>query len=73
MQLSPSRGTHEFIGALHITVVEGKLYRNTELFGNMDPFCRLEHRGKKYKTKVIDEGGKNPKWNETFEVPIVSM
>jgi Ca2+-dependent lipid-binding protein len=36
----------------------------------MDPFVVLEYRGLKYKTNVIDEGGQNPIWNQTFDIPI---
>ena len=43
------------------------------MFGNMDPFVLIEYRKQKFKTKVIDEGGLNPKWNETFMIPIFSV
>lgn len=39
----------------------------------MDPFIVLEHDGHKYKSKVIEKGGKTPIWNETFEVPIDTL
>ena len=61
------------VGILKLKIVEGKLTRNTELFGNMDPFVLIEYRKQKFKTKVIDEGGLNPKWNETFMIPIFSV
>lgn len=40
----------------------------------MDPYCMLEHlaTGRKYKTPTHDDGGKNPKWNHSFDVPIGS-
>ena len=28
-------------GILNITVVEGKLVRDTEMFGTMDPYCTI--------------------------------
>jgi hypothetical protein len=37
---------------LQMIVVEGKLYRDTETFGQMDPFLIIEHNNKKYKTSV---------------------
>jgi hypothetical protein len=37
---------------LRMLVVEGKLYRDTETFGQMDPFLIIEHNNKKYKTSV---------------------
>jgi hypothetical protein len=48
------RGCKKFIllnsgdSSLHMLVVEGKLYRDTETFGKMDPFIEVEHNGKKY-------------------------
>lgn len=49
------------------------MFRNTELFGQMDPFVVIEINGKKYKTKVLDNAGKNPVWNQTFDIPINSL
>jgi hypothetical protein len=37
---------------LQMLVVEGKLFRDTETFGQMDPFIIIEHNNKKYKTTV---------------------
>lgn len=39
----------------------------------MDPFVQFEHLGKKYKTKVLDDAGKNPVWNQTIEIPLDSI
>ncbi|TNV82162.1 hypothetical protein FGO68_gene4454 [Halteria grandinella] len=55
---------------LKMKIVEGRLFRNTELFGQMDPFLVIQHDGHSYKTKVIQAGGKTPVWNETFEIAI---
>lgn len=54
-------------------VKEAKLTRDTEFFGKMDPFCKIEVNGKAYKTKVHNGGGKTPKWGDEFEVPIHSL
>ena len=43
------------------------------MIGKMDPFVLISSNGVDYKTKVKDDAGKNPVWNETFEVPIGSM
>ena len=48
---------------LQCHVIDGKLFRDTELIGEMDPFVKFELDGKKYKTNIIDEGGKNPRWD----------
>jgi Ca2+-dependent lipid-binding protein len=54
-------------------ILQGQLFRNTEIFGQMDPFVVIDYDGKKYKTKVLDDAGKNPIWNQTIEVPIKSI
>ena len=58
---------------LEITVIEGKLYRNTEDFGAMDPFISLKYKMQEYKSKALDGAGKTPKWNETLTIPIDSI
>ena len=60
-------------GFINITIIQGKLYRNTESIGKMDPFVELDYQGKKYTTKVAEDGHKNPLWNESFEIPIDSL
>lgn len=40
------------------------------MIGEMDPFIVLEYDGKTYKTKVQDEAGKYPEWNETFIIHV---
>ncbi len=54
-------------------ILNGSLLRDTEAIGKMDPFIQVVYLGKKYRTKTIHEGGKNPKWNETIEIPIESI
>jgi Ca2+-dependent lipid-binding protein len=51
-------------------VLKGKIYINTELFGEMDPFVIIEYKGSKHQTKTIDEGGANPVWNQALKFPI---
>ena len=53
-------------GILSVTVDEVKLTRDTELVGNMSPYCTLTHKTKKLKTKVRDAGGKHVKFGDTF-------
>ena len=55
-----------FAGTLTIKVIQGKLYRDTEWGGEMDPYVVIEYNGAKMKTFVHDNGGKNPVWNHTF-------
>lgn len=39
----------------------------------MDPFVELSHKGVKYKTRVIKEGGRKPIWNEIICIPLDTM
>lgn len=67
-------GNPDDLGAiLTISILKGKLYRDTETIGKMDPFVEIEYNEKQYKTKVHEDGGKNPVWNESFDIPIQSM
>ena len=56
-----------------MTVIKGKLIRNTETIGKMDPYVLLEYNGGKYRTDVKDEGGKNPVWNQDLVIPLASL
>ena len=53
-------------GILTVWPLEGKLTRDTEVFGSMSPYITFTFEGKKYKTKVHDSGGKTPKWSDEF-------
>ncbi len=55
---------------MNIKVVEGKLFRDTEAIGKMDPFVEIQYIEKKYRTTVLEEGGKNPVWNQSFDIQI---
>lgn len=59
------------IGTLHFKVIQAKLLRSTEVFGEMDPFIQVDYREHKYKTSTIQEGGKCPVWNEVLQIPIL--
>jgi len=57
---------------LTITIVEGKLVRDTEMFGSMDPYCTITFKDKKFKTKVHEAGGKKPIWGDSFTIETTS-
>lgn len=61
------------VGKIDITIVRGILYKNTEMFGKMDPFVQLEYNKIKQKTPTIDEGGETPVWDHTFTLDIITM
>ena len=54
-------------GLLHINVVQGRLTRDVEAFGKQDPYVKITYQGTKYKTRVHENGGKNPVWNQAFD------
>lgn len=39
----------------------------------MDPFIQINYGKLKLKTKVLDEAGKKPIWNEDFEIKIEDL
>ena len=53
---------------LKITLEKATFLHDADMFGKQDPFVKITCSGITYKTKVIEEGGKNPVWNETFEM-----
>lgn len=57
-------------GKLIIRVIEAKLTHDTELMGAMDPYVIMKLTKLEQRTTVHHKGGKNPKWNETFEFPL---
>lgn len=57
-------------GLLSLEIVEGQLIKDTELWGEMDPFVLVEYQEAKYKTTTAKDGGRKPKWGETLEIPI---
>ena len=36
----------------------------------MDPYCIIETRQQKFRTKVLQGAGKTPRWNEWFDVDV---
>ena len=55
-------------GALHLEVIEARLTRDTSTFSGMDPFVKIVYRHNEFKTTAKE--GKNPEWNETFDIDI---
>ncbi len=57
-------------GKLRLTVIEARLTRDTEMFGKMDPFCKIQYRDQNITTTVQKNAGKLPRWNETFDINV---
>lgn len=46
--------------------MSAKLTHDTETFGKMDPYCKISLGGELKKTRVHQEAGKYPTWNDSF-------
>mmetsp|Transcript_25417 Transcript_25417/g.50001 ORF Transcript_25417/g.50001 Transcript_25417/m.50001 type:complete len:1401 (-) Transcript_25417:97-4299(-) len=55
---------------LVITVHEAKKMKSMELFGKQDPYCAVVIGSDKQKTKVINSGGTDCTWEDTFVFPL---
>ncbi len=53
---------------LELQIKKAKIYKNTEIFGKMDPYVKFEVFSKIFRTKTIDQGHQDPEWNETFSI-----
>ena len=40
------------------------------MFRKMDPFCVIESRQQKVRTRTLQGAGKKPKWNQTFDIDV---
>ena len=60
-------------GQLTVKVVQGRLTRDLELIGKQDPYVKLEYMGKRYKTRIHEDGGKEPVWGDVFEIALGSI
>ena len=58
-------------GKLTVKVIEAKLTRDTEMFASMSPYVKVLCGGVEYQTKIHESGGKQPKWNQSFNFSIV--
>ena len=55
-----------FSGTLNLTVVEAKLFRSVEVITKQDPYCIINYRGDTIKTKVAEDAGLSPVFNNSF-------
>ena len=55
-------------GKLQIEICEAELTHNTEMIGKMDPYVKFKYDKIEHKTRVKDEAGKHPRWNQTFDI-----
>jgi Ca2+-dependent lipid-binding protein len=55
-------------GTLVMEVVRAELFRNTEMFGTMDPFFVINYKDQTIKSHICKNGGQHPIWNEKVEL-----
>ncbi len=60
-------------GTLMIEVIEGKLERDTEAFGEMDCYIEIQYRDQVKRTRAHNEGGQTPVWNQKLEFQLESL
>jgi hypothetical protein len=51
---------------LHVRAVSARNLRDAQVFGRQDPFCKITVGHRTFQTKVHDNGGRNPVWNDKF-------
>ncbi|KAF1791578.1 Armadillo-type fold [Phytophthora cactorum] len=56
---------------LHVRACSARNLLDKQTFGKQDPYCKLQLRGKSFKTRVHDNGHKTPVWNEVFVFSVV--
>ena len=57
-------------GMLTLNIHEARLTRDTNTVTTMDPYLKLKVRMQEFKTKTRQNEGKNPRWEEMFEVKV---
>jgi len=62
----------EGAGILKLTCIDAKLTRDTEMLGSMSPYITIAFNGNKYKTKIHDNGGKEPVWGDEFTLEVTN-
>lgn len=55
---------------LHVRIVSARNLADTQMFGTQDPYCKIKVGKTKFKTRVHDNGGRSPTWNEKFVFPV---
>ena len=51
---------------LIVKIVEAKFLKDADIFGKQDPFMKVFHDGREFRTTTKDDAGKHAIWNESF-------
>ena len=59
-------------GTLRLTVIQAILERDVGTADDicMDPYVVIANRANQTRTQTIEDGGKTPQWNETFDLTV---
>ena len=59
-------------GTLRLTVIEAALDRDVGTAEDlcMDPYVVIANKANQMRTQTIEDGGKTPTWNETFDLNV---
>jgi len=57
-------------GTVKLTLHKAKDLKDVESFGKQDPYVKLNFGEEKAKSKVHQDGGKNPSWEQNFSLSI---
>mmetsp|Transcript_2534 Transcript_2534/g.6402 ORF Transcript_2534/g.6402 Transcript_2534/m.6402 type:complete len:481 (-) Transcript_2534:69-1511(-) len=57
-------GVSDHCGRIEFQVLQGRGLLNTEMHGNMDPYCRVKVGEDVHTTGVCKDGGSNPVWKD---------
>ncbi|OQR97845.1 hypothetical protein ACHHYP_09868 [Achlya hypogyna] len=58
---------------LHVRVVSARNLHDAQTFGKQDPYCKVTVGHRTFKTRVHDNGGRNPVWNDKFVFEVADM
>ena len=53
----------EYYGTLNISILEINFIKDMDIFGEMDPYIIIEHKGVKYRTVTKRGAGRFPQWS----------
>eukprot|EP00826_Nyctotherus_ovalis_P011546 TRINITY_DN12_c0_g1_i13.p2 TRINITY_DN12_c0_g1~~TRINITY_DN12_c0_g1_i13.p2 ORF type:complete len:152 (+),score=20.81 TRINITY_DN12_c0_g1_i13:2-457(+) len=56
-----------FTGKLVVRPTHAKLTRDTEFFGKMDPYVKVQLGERIFRTRIHQEAGKTPSWTDAFQ------
>ncbi|KDO29388.1 hypothetical protein SPRG_05925 [Saprolegnia parasitica CBS 223.65] len=58
---------------LHVRAVSARNLHDAQTFGKQDPYCKISVGHRTFKTRVHDNGGRNPVWNDKFVFEVADM